>query len=273
MKTDPIFYQIFQSFPNIFFELINRPPSIANVYQFSSVEIKQLAFRIDGVFLPATSATEEPIYFVEVQFQPDKKFYSRFFAEIFLYLDKTELVNNWRGVIIYPSRSVDKGETKRYQVLLDSEHITRLYLDELDFTTEESLGRETLKLIVASEETAAARARQLISKATTEISARSRSQEFIQLIEKIVVYKFPNLSHKEIEAMLGLGDFKQTKVYQEAFEEGKVEGELLGKLRSVPTMLALGASPEYIANALGLDIQQVRQIAQNQSQDNSGNKN
>jgi predicted transposase YdaD len=53
VKTDTIFYRLFQSFPSIFFELINQPPEIANAYQFSSVEVKQLAFRIDGVFLPA----------------------------------------------------------------------------------------------------------------------------------------------------------------------------------------------------------------------------
>lgn len=72
LKTDSIFYRIFQSLPSTFFELINQPPSLASAYQFSSVEVKQLAFRIDGVFLPNTP--ELPIYFAEVQFQPDKKF-------------------------------------------------------------------------------------------------------------------------------------------------------------------------------------------------------
>jgi predicted transposase/invertase (TIGR01784 family) len=73
VKTDTIFYRLFQSFPSIFFELINQPPETANTYQFSSVEVKQLAFRIDGVFLPKSNPSS-PIYFVEVQFQPDKKF-------------------------------------------------------------------------------------------------------------------------------------------------------------------------------------------------------
>ncbi len=85
VKTDTIFYRLFQSFPNIFFELINLPPETANIYEFSSVEVKQLAFRIDGVFLPKSNTVSSPIYFVEVQFQTDKKFYSRLFAEIFLY--------------------------------------------------------------------------------------------------------------------------------------------------------------------------------------------
>jgi predicted transposase/invertase (TIGR01784 family) len=111
VKTDTIFYRLFQSFPSIFFELINQPPEEANAYQFSSVEIKQLSFRIDGVFLPTSNLQSLPIYFVEVQFQSDSKFYSRFFTEIFLYLDKTQLRNNWRGVVVYPSRSIDTGET------------------------------------------------------------------------------------------------------------------------------------------------------------------
>lgn len=145
LKTDSIFYRIFQSIPTTFFELINQPPQLPSVYQFSSVEVKQLAFRIDGVFLP--NAAELPIYFAEVQFQPDKKFYSRLFTEIFNYLDKTELINNWRGVVIYPNRSVDTGDSERYTELLNSQRVTRVYLDELSSIEASSIGIETVKVI------------------------------------------------------------------------------------------------------------------------------
>ncbi len=37
MKTDSIFYQIFQQFPASLFELINRPVSEATAYQFTSI--------------------------------------------------------------------------------------------------------------------------------------------------------------------------------------------------------------------------------------------
>lgn len=70
MKTDSIFYRLFQEFPSIFFELIGNLPEEASLYQFSSIEIKQTAFRIDGVFFP-TEENDYQIYFVEVQFQPD----------------------------------------------------------------------------------------------------------------------------------------------------------------------------------------------------------
>ncbi|BBH38631.1 hypothetical protein myaer102_11350 [Microcystis viridis NIES-102] len=89
MKTDTIFYQLFQSFPSIFFELIQLPISEANNYRFDSVEVKQLSFRLDGVFLPQNNHPQTPIYFCEVQFQEDEAFYQRFFTEIFLYLSKT----------------------------------------------------------------------------------------------------------------------------------------------------------------------------------------
>lgn len=68
MKTDSIFYQLFQNFPSIFFELIGESAVTGNIYKFTSVEIKQTAFRIDGVFLPNVDSDSQPIYFVEIQF-------------------------------------------------------------------------------------------------------------------------------------------------------------------------------------------------------------
>ena len=182
MKTDTIFYRLFQSFPSIFFELINQPPEAANTYQFSSVEVKQLSFRIDGVFLPVSNAPSPPIYFVEVQFQPDPKLYSRFFTEIFLYLDKTKLRNNWRGVVVFPSRTIDTGETERYIELLNPQRVRRIYLDELGTTPQPSIGIGTVQLVVEPEETAGTKAKALIDQARLEIADEAAQQELIQLI-------------------------------------------------------------------------------------------
>jgi predicted transposase YdaD len=49
MKTDTLFYSLFQAFPGIFFELVERPAADAIAYEFASREIKQLAFRLDGL--------------------------------------------------------------------------------------------------------------------------------------------------------------------------------------------------------------------------------
>ncbi len=95
MKTDSIFYRLFQEFPGVFFELIGNSPQTAEAYQFSSIEIKQTAFRIDGVFLP-TQGEQNLIYFVEVQFQTDAAIYARLFSEICLYLRQNQPQNSLR---------------------------------------------------------------------------------------------------------------------------------------------------------------------------------
>jgi predicted transposase YdaD len=148
VKTDSIFYRLFQKFPSIFFELIGSSPETASSYQFSSVEIKQTAFRDVAI----TSAKE--------------------------------LIN---------------------------------------------------------------RTKQAVNLQLSQVS-------LLELIETILVYKFPRMSREEIEAMFGLSDLKQTRVYQ--------EGRLEAKLESVPRLLALGLTVEQIAQALDLDVAQVQQALQ-----------
>ncbi len=161
MKTDSIFYRLFQELPSIFFELIGNPPQTAEVYKFSSIEINQTAFRIDGVFLP-TQGEENPIYFVEVQFQTDTEIYSRLLSEIYLYLRQNKPKNSWRGVVIYPNRSLDIADIKNYSEFFTSQRISRIYLNESGETASLPVGIATMKLVVDEEETAITSARQLI---------------------------------------------------------------------------------------------------------------
>jgi len=86
VRTDTIFYQLFQSYPALLFELVGLPPETADGYQFTSVEIKELSFRFDGIFLPNTP--DKLIWFVEVQFQKVEEFYRQFITEIMLYLNQ-----------------------------------------------------------------------------------------------------------------------------------------------------------------------------------------
>ncbi len=261
MKTDSIFYRLFQEFPSIFFELIGNPPETANTYQFSSVEVKQTAFRIDGVFLP-TQDEENPIYFVEVQFQPDSDIYLRLVSETLLYLRQNKRNSTWRGVVLYPSRTVDTGDTKDCHEFLTSQRVTRIYLDELGDAASLPIGIATIKLVIADEDTAITTARELINRTKQAVDLQFPQKQLLQLIETILIYKLPNVSREEIEAMFGLSELKQTRVYQEAKQEGKQEGRLEAKLEAVPKLLGLGLSVEQIAQVLDLDIAQVQQVAQ-----------
>lgn len=261
MKTDSIFYRLFQELPSIFFELIGNPPETANIYQFASVEIKQTAFRIDGVFLP-TQDEESPIYFIEVQFQPDSEIYLRLVSEISLYLRQNKPKNPWRGVVIYPSREIDIGDKEHFIEFFHSQRISLIYLDELGSAASLPLGIATLRLVIEDEDTAISTARELINRTQQTANLQFRQKQLLELIETILVYKFPQMSQKEIEAMFGLSELKQTRVYQEAEQEGKQKGRLEAKLEAVPKLLALGLTVEQIAQALDLDVSQVQQVAQ-----------
>ena len=69
--------------------------------------------------------------------------------------------------------------------------------------------------------------------------------------------------------MLGLSELKQTKVYQEAVEEGKQlgveEGEQKAKLEAILRMLQFGLSQEAIAQILDLPLEVVQQVATQQN--------
>jgi predicted transposase YdaD len=58
------------------------------------------------------------------------------------------------------------------------------------------------------------------------------------LLETVLVSKFAQLSREEIQTMFLLSDIKQTRVYQEARQEGKLEGERDGEARFVLRLLS-----------------------------------
>jgi predicted transposase YdaD len=69
--------------------------------------------------------------------------------------------------------------------------------------------------------------------------------------------------------MFNLVDIEETAVYREAFSEGKTEGktegekegERRGSLNAVPLLLESGVSVERVAEALNLDVDEVRRLA------------
>jgi len=67
MKTDSFFYRFFRQYRRAFFMLIGEDRRKARRYKFTAVEIKELAFRFDGLFLAASR--KDDAYFVEVQFK------------------------------------------------------------------------------------------------------------------------------------------------------------------------------------------------------------
>ena len=240
MKTDTLFYQLFQSFHTLLFELIDRPIADAEGYQFTTAEIKEKSFRFDGIFIPTTD--DKPIFFIEVQFQPKNDFYWEYLSEIFLYLNQYRPINKWQAVAIFAKRNCEPEIVDHVQEMIISNRIIRVYLEDWLNQETNSLTIAIIQLILAPENKAPKLARQINEKVQQEPNTDLQDQ-VVKFIETVLVYKFPKLSRQEIEAMFTFNDLKNTRVYQDAkqegLQEGKQEGLQLGKQEGLQRQVAM----------------------------------
>lgn len=224
MRRDSLFYLLFQQFPELLFDLLSEPPDNAADYRFDSVAVKEPKFEIDGVFLPP-EGTPGTIFFCEVQFQKDERLYERLFGELFLYFYRQrDRFENWQAVVIYPSRSTEQSTTLPYNVLLNSDQVHRVFLDELGQPNQLPLNLGLLVLTTVSDEEAPQQARALLSR-LNEVEPNTERQAIISLIVTILSYRFTEMSRQEVEVMLDIR-FQETRLYQEVKEEGRQEGEV-----------------------------------------------
>jgi predicted transposase YdaD len=131
MRTDTIFYKLFSTLPSLLFELLGESPEKALNYEFTSAELKEISKRIDGLFMPTKSTQKNPIYFVEVQFQKDDKFYDRLFTETSLYLGQYQPESEWLMIGIWAKKSLDDGIPLRYKILQKAGVLRLIYLEEI----------------------------------------------------------------------------------------------------------------------------------------------
>jgi predicted transposase/invertase (TIGR01784 family) len=233
MITDPLFYRLFETSPETFFLLlglsVDSAREMASRYQYQAIEFKETAHRADGVFLPKEPGL--PLYFLEVQFYPLPSVFADLLAKAYTYLKQHEPGQSFCGVVLFASRSLEPGpdELAPYQPLLDAGQIQRFYLDELPELADAPLGLSILYLIRLTETQAPVAARELIARAKSELADDELRAKLVELVETVIMYKLSQLSREEIQTMLGVDDIRQTRVYQEAKEEGLTEGLQKGR--------------------------------------------
>jgi len=130
---------------------------------------------------------------------------------------------------------------------------------------------------VESEDEASKQIKPLMQRTQQEVQDESLRRDVIELIEKIIVYKFAHKSRQELKKMFITKDWKETwkdsNLYhvlmeyaredakEEVKEQVKEEVKQEAKLESVPRLLKLGLTVEQIAQVLDLSIATVRQVA------------
>jgi len=218
-NTDSLFYNVFQTFPGTLFELLGEDTTPAQNYTFKSIELKELAKRTDGVFFPKRDG--DPIYFVEVQFQPDENLYYRLMQEVFVFLGQNRWKYGWQAVVFWAKRSLDPGIPLCYDAEVQGGNLKVFYLEDTP-NTSNSIALGLVRLVIEPTSNIENRVRQL------ETSVRAlpvqQQRNAIELVEQALVYKFPDRPWRELEAMFGLTEWKQTRFYQEVEAEGIQKG-------------------------------------------------
>ena len=110
-------------------------------------------------------------------------------------------------------------------------------------------------MVVSPEDEGIQQAKTLINLVEKADAAKSRN--LLELVERMLVYKFSSYSRQELETMFGLTEWQKTRFYQEVEEETK--------LKTIPRLLNEGLTVEQIARILELDIEVVKQAIKQQS--------
>src|SRR5205809_651844 len=221
MITDPIFYRLFETSPETFFLLLGMSVDLAADtaarYEYKALEFKETSHRVDGVFLPKEAGL--PVYFLEVQFYPLPSVFADLLTKVYTYLKQHDPGQSFCGVVLFANRNPEPDELTPYLPLLDAGLIRRFYLDEMPELADAPLGLSILYLIRQTESQAPMMARNLVTRAKTEIGDEALRADLIELIETVIIYKLPKLSREEIQAMLHVHDIRETRVYQEVVKD------------------------------------------------------
>jgi len=254
MKSDSLFYQIFQKLPELLGQLLQD--GATDNYAFHSVEVKGLSRRVDGLFSPPLDQPQHPLYFLEVQFQADERLYERLLTETFLYLGQYRPQKLWYCVALWSSQTLDPGAPLHYQTLQDCGLLKILHLDQLP--QQKTLGIDLLRLVKAQVNNPLDLRAEILDlrQQAQQRPSTGQIQDIIELIDNAILCKFPQLTQEELKKMFNLVEIQQTRVYQDAKQEGRLEG----KLEAVPLLLQAGLSPEIIAQKLDLDLGLVQRV-------------
>jgi predicted transposase YdaD len=193
--------------------------------------------------------------------QSDEFLYFRFFAEIMMYLNRNrDRFDDWFGVVIFPSRSLEPENPVMHRSMLNTNQVQRIYLDELADSSDQPVGIRLMQLTIAEQAETPEQARLLIQQVNEGGVEDFSKQEIMDMICTIAVYKFSKLSRLEVEAMLGLR-LEETRVYQEANADGKLEGERSLVLRLLARRVG-NISPDLQAQIQALSLPQVEALGE-----------
>ena len=224
MRTDALFYELFQTAPQTFFELLQIVPTCT--YRFESITVKASEKRIDGVIEP--SDEQQPVYFLEVQAFPDDTIYWRTLREVATYFEQRPARNdNWQAVVLWLDKADDPGlrTLKPLTYKPASRLISADLIKLLKKLPETSLVLNVLRPLLAKSER---EVRKHVVQWVTNIRQTPNldpqtEEKLVAILSQLIEQKFKSLSYKELAAMLRLTPLEETISGQELIKNERVK--------------------------------------------------
>jgi len=225
MKTDTLFYELFQAAPQTFFELLQLTPPCP--YRFESITVKASEKRIDGVFEP--TLVGQPIYFLEVQGFPDEVIYFRIMREVVTYFEQRPKLkdNEWQAAVLWLNNDDDPGfGTLRLLAQKPEPRLVTIdLLPLLQKLPESLLALNVLRPLLAKTER---EVRENVVQWVENIKQASNldakiEERLIIVMSQLIEQKFRKLSYKELSNMLRLTPLRETASVQEVLKEERIE--------------------------------------------------
>jgi predicted transposase YdaD len=127
MKTDVLFYSLFELEPALLVHLAHLDIPETVQYKFQAIELKDIAKRTDAVLVPDTKVA--PLIIAEVQFWKDATIYDRLVSESARLRLQMREYQNLQMVVVFPSPEVDPGAGV-WRGLVERGIIRIVYLNE-----------------------------------------------------------------------------------------------------------------------------------------------
>ena len=119
--------------------------------------------------------------------------------------------------------------------------------------------------VIANEDVAIETAKALIAQTRRQIDDSGFQQIVLDLVKAVLVYKLGKDREQELRIMFTKEEMKKAWLVQEFMEEAKLEGKAEGLQEAVrwvaTNMLKIGISPEQVAVATGLTLEQVQNLS------------
>lgn len=256
MKTDVLFYELFTIDPGSLFRLVEL--ELEGEYAFESLTIKTTEKRVDGFCHRIDGCG--PNVFLEIQGYDDPTIYWRALREVSTYYEQTQDITPCILVILFLDEQYDPGNCPVLQ-FAPPHRFLRVNLKPCLKAVGDHAGALTvLKPLICEQKTQVV---EEISFWKTEIRSLSLSEKkirtLLELLDYLIIQRFPTINRKEIEAMLQLTPIEETAIgrelkhlwttegrqegLQEGRQEGLTKGELIGEIRFAQKMLKRPVSP------------------------------